>query len=151
VVALSILGASGLAACHHGSSGPPEATFGPAATSIATRPLGGLGTVLTTSKGSTLYVMKGEADRKVACTRACSALWPNVPGITKPAAGNGVQPNLIGTVAFPNGRVAVTYAGYPLHTYTGDSTAGDSSGQAIQHEWFVISPSGALVTGSPGS
>src|SRR5262249_61089354 len=51
-----------------------------------------------------------------------------------------------GTVKRPDGKMQVTYAGYPLYFYGGDSKAGQVNGQGIEGEWHAIAPSGALVT-----
>ena len=48
----------------------------------------------------------------------------------------------LATIKRPNGSEQVTYKGMPLYTYTGDSKAGDATGQGLDGIWFVIkSPS----------
>jgi predicted lipoprotein with Yx(FWY)xxD motif len=46
----------------------------------------------------------------------------------------------------------MTYAGWPLYHYIGDSAPGTASGQALNANgglWYVIAPSGHLITATP--
>jgi hypothetical protein len=48
----------------------------------------------------------------------------------------------------------VTYNGHPVYTFSGDSSAGDTSGQGINAfggVWYVVSPAGQPVTTSTSS
>jgi len=57
-----------------------------------------------------------------------------------------VHPALVCTVASPSGRSIITYAGWPLHTYTADTTHGSYKGQGYGAQWYMISPSGTVIT-----
>jgi secreted repeat protein with Y-X4-D motif len=67
--------------------------------------------------------------------------------------GSGVQASLLATVG-ASGRSRVTYASYPLYTYSGDSGPGTANGKGITSfggTWWPITPTGTLVTGSSSS
>ena len=110
-----------------------------------------LGTVLTNAQGFTLYYFKPEQGSKVVCASesACNSAWP--PVITNtgtPAAPSGAT-GTFGTVTLPNGSSEVTYNGWPLHTYSGDSASGQTNGQGIGGQWFVATP-GLTSNGASG-
>src|SRR5690606_37508496 len=42
----------------------------------------------------------------------------------------------------------LTYGGWPLYTFIADSQAGDTSGQGVNDQWFVVSVDGTPV-GAP--
>jgi predicted lipoprotein with Yx(FWY)xxD motif len=127
---------------------------GGAAVTISAASVPGVGTVLVNSAGHTLYLLTSEKGGKITCTAAsgCSAYWPAVElpaGTTTTTAGGGVQASLLGTVKGTDGSEHVTYAGYPLYTFAGDSAAGADKGQGVQSfggTWWAISPSGMAVT-----
>jgi hypothetical protein len=54
----------------------------------------------------------------------------------------------LGTIKSEGGKRQVTLNGWPLYTYAGDSQPGDVNGQNVQGTWFVVSPSGAKITGA---
>ena len=110
----------------------------------------GLGKLLTTSSGLTLYhyIDEKAGSGKIDCKGACAQLWPPllVSVGAKPTAGPGLTAAKLGTVKRPDGKVQVTYAGIPLYRYAPDKKAGDVKGQALYKEWYVISPTGKIVT-----
>jgi len=105
------------------------------------------GLVLVNSGGHTLY--RYTLDRKGvnACTGGCATLWPPllVKGSTQPTVSGGAGASLIATIKAPHGMHMVTYAGFPLHLFSGDSKAGETKGQGFQGKWFVVNTKGALV------
>jgi predicted lipoprotein with Yx(FWY)xxD motif len=170
--AIGVLGALAavmllLAAC--GSSGspstttstPPSSTPAPPAPStstatiaVSTRALPKLGAVLVDASGRTLYIFEPDAHAKVTCVGGCAQLWPPLKLSTEAkASGIGaVRSSLLGSDSDPEGGSVVTYDGWPLYTYTADTSAGQATGQAIETNggvWYVISPSGAVVTTKP--
>jgi predicted lipoprotein with Yx(FWY)xxD motif len=105
------------------------------------------GVVLANSAGHTLY--RYTLDRKGvnACRGGCAKLWPVLllKGSAQPTVGGGVSASLIGTTMAANGMHMVTYAGFPLHLFSGDTKAGQTKGQGFQGKWFVVNTKGALV------
>jgi predicted lipoprotein with Yx(FWY)xxD motif len=88
-------------------------------------------TVLTDSKGMTLYRLSGEQNGKFICTSsACTHVWHPVTASGAGAASGGVAS--LGTVKRPDGTEQVTYKGMPLYTFTGDQQAGDAKGQGLK-------------------
>jgi hypothetical protein len=65
-------------------------------------------------------------------------------GKTATASGTA-KASLLGSTANPAGGTVVTYAGRPLYTFVGDTSAGTASGQGKGGIWFVVSPSGTVV------
>ena len=85
-------------------------------------------TVLTNSRGFTLYSFAPDTPAKSACYGSCAAYWPPVTG--HPAAGPGVT-GTIGTISRTNGSTQATYDGHPLYTYVGDNAPGQDSGNKL--------------------
>ena len=52
------------------------------------------------------------------------------------------------TFARPDGTMQVAINGFPLYYYSGDTKAGDTTGQGKFGKWFVASPTGAAPAGS---
>jgi predicted lipoprotein with Yx(FWY)xxD motif len=86
-------------------------------------------TVLTTTKGRTLYSLSAESNGKFVCTGGCLSVWHPllVPAATKPAG-----PVKLGTVKRPDGRTQVTFKGRPLYSFSGDTKTGDANGEGIK-------------------
>jgi len=111
---------------------------------------GQLGTVLVTNKGFALYIFAPDAARDVTCTGGCATGWPPLlvrAGETV-VAGPGVRPGLLGTAPNPGGGRVVTYRGWPLYTYLGDTAPGHADGQGADDDggyWYVMRPSGQIA------
>jgi predicted lipoprotein with Yx(FWY)xxD motif len=86
-------------------------------------------TVLTTTKGRTLYSLSVEKHGKFICTGSCLSVWHPllVPSGTRPTG-----PVELGTIARPEGGTQVTYKGRPLYRFGGDSKAGEANGEGIK-------------------
>lgn len=139
-----------------GSSQSPTTSSNPnAAVTVMTANVPGVGTVLVNGNGRTLYILTSEAGGKVTCTDAnnCTKVWPDseVPaGMTAGIAGSGIQASMLSTAKGPTGDSYVTYAGYPLYTFSGDSGNGTAHGQNITSfggTWETMKPNGTPVTG----
>lgn len=107
------------------------------------------GTVLVAGSGKTLYRYTVDSKGVDRCTRnaTCAKYWPQllVKGGAKPVAGAGIEASLLGTIAAKGGMRQVTYAGYPLYFFAGDTKAGEVNGQGFQKRWYVVNTKGALV------
>jgi predicted lipoprotein with Yx(FWY)xxD motif len=170
-VALALVGiASLLAACSSSSSSSTTTTKAPTTTTsgvkavpgpssgtiplyeVSTGTVSGLGTVLVAGNGFTLYMFVPDKDSGVStCYSACAEAWPPLllTGAITPVYGHGVNPNLIGTTKRTDGTVQVTYKGWPLYLWAGDSEPGQATGQAINNHgglWYVLNPAGKVVT-----
>ncbi|HUA05740.1 MAG TPA: hypothetical protein VMB27_17660 [Solirubrobacteraceae bacterium] len=126
---------------------------------ITTKSVAGLGTVLVNGQGRTLYIFVPDKHAKVTCVGGCAAAWPPVKltGAKAQTAGQ-VKAALVASDPDPAGGRVVTYNGWPLYLFAGDSQAGTANGQALNSSgglWYVITPAGKVVTtkksGSGGS
>ncbi len=135
-----------------GSTGTTAATSTSAAsgggTAIATEHTS-LGTILVAGpKHLTVYLWEADKGSTSTCSGACEQVWPPVTttGAAK-AEGAAVAADL-GTTTRAGGVKQVTYKGHPLYWYTGDSQAGETTGQGstgFGAAWYVMSPSGSKI------
>jgi predicted lipoprotein with Yx(FWY)xxD motif len=116
-----------------GGSGGGQGTGSSSAAPLQTMSISGVGTVLTTSAGLTLYDLPSESNGTITCTGSCAAAWPPllVAGSKLPALPAGVS-GTIAKVTRPDGGVQVTYNGKPLYTWEGDSAPGQATGVGIE-------------------
>jgi len=129
-----------------GASPSSSAMAGPTAT--LTIKATSIGQVLTNARGDTLYwYAKDTKDGPSTCTGSCASAWPMVAGQAVAASGVKLAGQL-GTVTDAGGARQATYNGYPLYTYAGDKTPGQTTGNGGL--WHVISGS-ALTAASMSS
>jgi predicted lipoprotein with Yx(FWY)xxD motif len=105
-------------------------------------------TVLTTTKGLTLYILSAETSGRFICTRSCLSNWH--PLLVRA----GVKPKgpvKLGTMKRPEGKIQVTFKGRPLYRFSGDSKAGDVSGEGIRDvgTWHAATVSKAAPQPQP--
>ncbi|HEY3483447.1 MAG TPA: hypothetical protein VGL02_31630, partial [Streptomyces sp.] len=86
-------------------------------------------TVLTTTKGRTLYSLSVETHGRFVCTGACLGTWKPlvVPRGVKPKG-----PVKLGTIRRPDGKTQVTFKGRPLYSFNGDTKAGEDNGEGFK-------------------
>jgi predicted lipoprotein with Yx(FWY)xxD motif len=109
------------------------------------------GTVLADSDGRTLYWFAKDTMSKSNCNGSCATYWPPVIGTPAAAAGT-VLPHGFGTIKRADGQTQATYDGHPLYTYTGDTAAGQVSGNGLNVSgglWWAVTPSGTALRKSP--
>jgi predicted lipoprotein with Yx(FWY)xxD motif len=131
-------------------SGASAAGTTTGAVEVTTGAGAGLGTVLENGQGRVLYVYTPDGTSAMTCTGGCASAWPPLklaPGPTTTASGTA-KASLLGTRADPNGGTVVTYAGRPLYTYAGDSSAGTASGQGSGGMWYVVTAAGTYKVAS---
>jgi len=114
----------------------------------------GLGVILVNAEGRTLYTFAPDKKSKVTCVSSCASVWPPVTlsAGAAPAVAKQIKASLLSSDANPAGGKVVTYAGWPLYTYVGDSAPGTASGQALNLNgglWYVITPAGKVITKKP--
>ena len=138
-----------------GGAGSAGSSSSPAVT-ISARSVPGVGTVLVDGHGQTLYLLTSEKGGRITCTASngCTKVWPEItlPADTTAAkAGSGAESALLGTVKGASSSMEVTYNGWPLYTFTGDSGPGMAHGQGLTTfggTWYVLNTSGDPVTSS---
>ena len=96
-------------------------------TSLKTTVIAGV-TVLTNSKGFTLYSFAPDTPTASRCYGSCAAYWPPVTG-TAPASPG--LPGRIGTITRTGGTRQLTYNGHPLYTYIADTAPGQANGNNL--------------------
>jgi predicted lipoprotein with Yx(FWY)xxD motif len=114
-------------------------------TTVNVADVGTFGSALVNGDGLPLYVFSLDTGGTSACTDDCAAEWPPLASQGTPAAGDGVDATLLGTITRDDGTMQVTYNGHPLYTFVNDTTPGDASGQAMEDfggTWNLISPAG---------
>lgn len=109
-----------------------------------------LGTILVDANGRTLYRFQLDHQGMSSCTGSCASLWPplTVPSGSQPAAGTGVSS--LGVIQRSDGTHQVTYQGYPLYLYKGDTAAGQTHGNGVGGVWSVVKVTSGSSAGSGG-
>jgi predicted lipoprotein with Yx(FWY)xxD motif len=104
-------------------------------------------TIVVSANGRTLYHYSPDKKNAATCAGACAKTWPPlfIAAGKKPVAGAGLTASKLGTVKRPDGKTQVTYGGYALYLFSGDSKAGDVNGQSLEGVWHAVAPSGAIV------
>jgi len=119
-----------IAACGSSSSstgGSSNSGGSGSSRTLSTTKVGGA-TVLTNSKGFTLYWFVPDTSTTSNCNGSCIHYWPPVPGPV--TAGSGVTGTL-GTITRSSGAKQATWNGHPLYTYIGDTAPGTAKGNGL--------------------
>jgi predicted lipoprotein with Yx(FWY)xxD motif len=127
------------------TSSPAAATAG----TLKTTTIGGA-TVLTISKGFTLYSFAPDTPTKSNCNGTCAQNWPPVQG---PATASGVK-GTFGTIKRSDGSAQATFDGHPLYTFVGDTAPGQAKGNGLNAAgglWHEITTSGTAAPVSTSS
>lgn len=163
-VALAACGSPSGGGTNGGNHSPSsQATPSPAASSgagvtVKTASVAGFGTVLVDSKGRSLYTLTSESGGKLTCTVAngCTQTWLELDlpsGTAAATSGGGSQSSMLGTETGASGTV-VTYNGWPLYTFTGDTGAVQSHGEGLKSfggTWYLLQASGNPIKSSTAS
>jgi predicted lipoprotein with Yx(FWY)xxD motif len=96
-------------------------------------------TVLTTTKGRTLYSLSVEKNGKFICIGSCLSVWHP---LMVPTGVHPTGPVKLGSIERPEGGTQVTYKGRPLYRFGGDTKAGQANGEGIKDvgTWHAASP-----------
>jgi predicted lipoprotein with Yx(FWY)xxD motif len=131
----------------YGSSGENSATTKAASTepaaAVSVGTAAGVGKVLVDSEGRTLYYFQKDQGEKSACYGACATAWPPLTGT--PRGEGGTEASMFGTTKRKDGTSQVTYAGWPLYAFEGDSKPGEDNGtdsKAFGASWYPLHPNG---------
>jgi predicted lipoprotein with Yx(FWY)xxD motif len=156
LVALSAAAAAAaaLAACSSAGASPPSSgssssSAAAAAGTVKTAKIGGV-TVLTSSKGFTLYSFAPDTPTTSKCNGTCAQNWPPVKG---PVTAAGVT-GTFGTIKRSDGSVQATFDGHPLYTFAGDTAPGQNKGNGLNAAgglWHEITTFGSAPAGSSSS
>jgi predicted lipoprotein with Yx(FWY)xxD motif len=134
------------------SGGQPAANGTSAFYEVKTGTVSRLGTVLVNGQGLTLYMFVPDHQQgQSTCYTTCASAWPPLrlpTGVHVPVAGGEAQPALLGTTSRRDGGLQVTYNGWPLYLWAGDSQPGQATGQGLDNlggYWYVLSPKGLVI------
>jgi predicted lipoprotein with Yx(FWY)xxD motif len=110
----------------------------------------GLGTILTTSSGFTLYEFTRDHGSSDSCVKItnCSGSWPALLTSGKPTAGPGVRSAELSWTQLSGHAKQVTYAGHPLYMYAGDTGPAETDyvgARAFGGNWYAINAAGHAV------
>lgn len=96
-------------------------------------------TVLTNTRGLTLYSLSVEKNGRFICTGSCTNTWSPLL-VARGTAPKG--PVKLGTVKRPEGKIQVTFKGLPLYTFDGDSAKGQAKGEGFKDvgTWHAVTP-----------
>jgi predicted lipoprotein with Yx(FWY)xxD motif len=93
----------------------------------------------------TLYVFLMDTAGKSNCADTCAQTWPPLTVDGDATAGEGADEAKLDTIERADGDTQVTYNDKPLYTYSGDTEAGETKGQGVGENWYVVSPEGEPV------
>jgi predicted lipoprotein with Yx(FWY)xxD motif len=121
--------------------GGPTTTVAKSATVISSANNPTYGSIITDSKGRTLYLFTpDDFASSPQCTGSCTQTWPPLMASGTLQAQGGAKQDLLGV---EDGQV--TYNGHPLYYYSGDSAPGQTNGQGVEQIWYVVSTNGTPV------
>ncbi len=131
------------------ASGPsPQATDRTQAPATLTVRSTRFGRILFDGRNRVLYgFTRDRRGGPSQCYGACAAAWPVYFARGAATAGAGVRKSLLGKTRRRDGRLQVTYNGWPLYYYVHDGP-GEVSCQNVDEFgglWLVIGPNGTLV------
>ena len=106
-----------------------------------------LGRILVDSKGNTLYYFEKDkqGSGSSTCSGACAQVWPPYTTSGAPKGQKGAAASKLGTIKRSDGSTEVTYNGWPLYLYAGDSKPGDTNGNDFKQfgaQWYALTPQG---------
>lgn len=140
------------------SAAGPSSTSGAASTSAPAAATADLkvadssaGKIVVDGKGmSVYYYTKDVKDSGTsACTGGCLDAWPPVLATADTPTVDGVT-GTVGTIATPDGKKQLTINGMPVYYYAKDLAAGDITGQGVGSVWYLVAPSGEMITTAAG-
>jgi predicted lipoprotein with Yx(FWY)xxD motif len=141
---------SGGASTGAAGTAAPNQPAAPHGSVISTASLPGIGTVLVTPSGKTVYSPQQEAHGKILCVGGCLSFWFPVsvaPGAALHAPSGLV--GVLGTIRRPGGRTQLTYNGKPLYTFRLDGSPGQANGNnftdhfgSLPFTWHALTTAG---------
>jgi predicted lipoprotein with Yx(FWY)xxD motif/cytochrome c5 len=104
------------------------------------------GSALADQDGNFLYLFSNDAQGESKCYDSCATNWPPFSGDGDVTVGEGLDPALLGTTTRTDGTTQVTYGGWPLYGFVGDTTPGMAAGQGLNDVWFLVGAAGEPVS-----
>ncbi len=97
-------------------------------------------TILTNAQGMTLYYRTTDAPPTTVCSGGCASAWPPLlaSGSNTPTSKTSL-PGKLSVLTDANGT-QVEYNGHLLYTFSGDTAAGQTTGEGFGGVWHVVTP-----------
>lgn len=139
------------------ASGSPAASSAPAPSSAAAATAdlkvaaSAAGQIVVDGKGLSVYQYTQDLkdSGRSACVGGCLTAWPPVVTTSDTPTVDGVT-GKVGTIATPDGKKQLTVNGMPVYYFAKDKVAGDILGQGISSVWYLVAPSGEMITAAAG-
>jgi len=140
------IGLGGVAA----AAATPHVTA-PQLQSVTVKPYSG---ILANSKKVALYLLTVEKGGKLHCTGMCVTYWPPllVPTATKSIPVSKSVKGKIGFVKRTSKLKQVTFNGYPVYRYSGDSGPNQVNGEGTPADggtWYLVNATTTSVASTP--
>ncbi len=151
-VAAALLGLF-LSACGSTSSAAGTSPSGSTAQLVqtATATLSGQSeTILTDTRGMTLYYFDADSPTKIACSGSCASVWPPLIATADNVTGGPGLTVTFSVLDGANGK-QVLGNGHPLYTYSQDKAAGDTKGDGLFGRWHAATPAIKAAAGAAAS
>ncbi len=108
------------------------------------------GRYLVDANGRTLYVFLDDSRYESSdCYKNCEDVWPPLLTSDAPVAITAaVNAEMLGTIERENGKMQVTYNGWPLYYFVLDLEEGKFTGQDYKDfgaEWYMMAPDGSYI------
>ena len=109
------------------------------------------GQIVVDGKGMSVYYYTKDVKDSgtITCTGGCLDAWPPVLATADTPTVDGVT-GTVGTIATPDGKKQLTINGMPVYLYAKDLAAGDVTGQGVGGVWYLVAPSGEMITAAAG-
>lgn len=106
------------------------------------------GQYLTDNAGRALYIFLRDTNGVSACEGDCLVNWP--PALVEsmdalPTLPEGMDASLLSAIERPDGTFQLTYNGWPLYYYIGDTGPDMTTGQGQGDVWYLLSTQGTGV------
>jgi predicted lipoprotein with Yx(FWY)xxD motif len=97
-------------------------------------------TILTNAQGMTLYYRTTDAPPTTVCSGGCASAWhPLLASGSNTPTSKTSLPGKLSVQTDANGT-QVEYNGHLLYTFSGDTAAGQTTGEGFGGVWHVVTP-----------
>jgi predicted lipoprotein with Yx(FWY)xxD motif len=109
------------------------------------------GQIVVDGKGLSVYQYTQDLkdSGRSACVGGCMTAWPPVVTTSDTPMVDGVT-GKVGTIATPDGKKQLTINGMPVYYFAKDKVPGDILGQGFSGVWYLVTPSGEMLTAAAG-
>lgn len=131
------------AASSNYSAAASGAPYGIVTTQVNGTANSSLGTILTDSRGMTLYMLSSDSAGVSTCYDTCPSIWPPALQSDDGVAMSGSFSATFSTTTRSDGSVQLTYNGKPLYFFSHDMGPGDTNGEGVTDafgHWTVATP-----------